>query len=216
MLAVENLSVVRNGRHILDSVSLTAEGGQILLIAGHNGAGKSTLLKTIFGELSPSRGTVRGAETGSTFYLPQGRTVFPSLTVSEHQRLYRSLVPVSERPDTRLPDAVLPDLAPAGGLSGGERQWLAASRLNVGRPRLILIDELTTGLSPAWRKRMLENLRDATDASGAPTLLVEHNVRDAVAIADRLLILRQGRLVLDTAAAPLRQDTARLEEILLL
>ncbi|HVQ08267.1 MAG TPA: ATP-binding cassette domain-containing protein [Allosphingosinicella sp.] len=216
MLVIENLSVVRNGRNILDSVSLTAKEGQVLLIAGHNGAGKSTLLKTIFGELSPSRGAVRGAETGSTFYLPQGRTVFPSLKVSEHLRLYRSLVPESERPEALLAAAVLPDQALAGELSGGQRQWLAASRLNAGRPRLILIDELTTGLSPAWRKRMLESLRDTTDAAGAPTLLVEHNVRDAIEIADRLLVLRQGKLVLDTAAAPLRQDTAKLEEVLVL
>lgn len=134
MLVVENLSVVRNGRDILDSVSFTAEEGQVLLIAGHNGAGKSTLLKTIFGELTPSRGTVTGAEVGSAFYLPQGKTIFPSLTVSEHLRPYRSLVPISERADTLLADAVLPEQALAGGLSGGHRQWLAASRLSAGRP----------------------------------------------------------------------------------
>jgi branched-chain amino acid transport system ATP-binding protein len=216
MLEIENLSVIRRGRAILDSVSLTAAGGEILLIAGHNGAGKSTLLKTIFGDMTPSQGTVRGVETASSFYLPQGTTIFPSLRVSEHLTLYRSLNTDSALTDASLSEGILPGDTLAGELSGGERQWLAASRLHMSKPRLILIDELTTGLSASWRGRLLEQLRVTTDSTGASTLLVEHNVREAMAIADRLLVLRQGKLVLDAPAARFVQDPAELEKALLL
>lgn len=216
MLEIEDLSVIRNGRAILDSVSLTAAGGEIVLIAGHNGAGKSTLLKTIFGDITPSDGMVRGVDTASSFYLPQGTTIFPSLRVREHLALYRSLNSDSPPTDDSLNGDFLPRDALAGELSGGERQWLAASRLHTSKPGLILIDELTTGLGASWRERLLQQLRATTDLTGAPTLLVEHNVREAMAIADRLLVLRQGELVLDAPSARFVQDPAELERALLL
>ena len=216
MLEIEDLSVVRNGRTILDSVSLTAAGGEILLIAGHNGAGKSTLLKAIFGDITPSDGMVRGVKPASSFYLPQGTAIFPSLRVSEHLALYRSLNSDPSPTDESLTRGFLLSDALAGELSGGERQWLAASRLHTSKPGLILIDELTTGLGASWRGRLLQKLRATTDSTGAPTLLVEHNVREAMAIADRLLVLRQGELVLDAPSALFVQDPAELEKALLL
>lgn len=215
MLRINHLSLVRNGRAILDDVSFEVGVGEVLLVAGHNGAGKSALLKAIFGEVTPTAGEIVGRpDVGGVFYLPQGMTVFPSLTVDEHRRIYSS----TDRhapPDALFSAMALPRDRRAGLLSGGERQWLAASRIAYSEAELILVDELTTGLSPTWRVQLLNTLKSAAGNAGATTLLVEHNVGDAIAIADRLLVLRQGRIAMNADARNLRSDPDKLSNALM-
>jgi neutral amino acid transport system ATP-binding protein len=193
---------------ILDGVSLTVREGEIVTIVGPNGAGKSTLAKTIFGLLRPRRGrVVLGGEelTGlephaiarrGMSYVPQLDNVFPSLSVEENLELG-----AFERSRTRERIATMYKLFPrlgerraqaAGTMSGGERQMLAMARALMPDPRVLLLDEPSAGLAPAFVTTVFEKVREINEA-GVTVVMVEQNARRALAMSDLGYVLDLGR-----------------------
>ena len=221
MLEVEDLHVYYGPVAALKGISLRVEAGSIVALIGANGAGKSTALRAISGLLAPSRGRIAwegrpldglppheilGLGIG---HVPEGRQIFPDLTVWENLRLggYR------ERDGGRLRerlDAVFrqfPILAErrrqlGGTLSGGEQQMLAIGRALMAEPRLLMLDEPSLGLAPRYVERVVEILQ-ALNARGIAILLVEQKVQAALRIAHRGYVLETGRIVLEDAAARL-------------
>jgi branched-chain amino acid transport system ATP-binding protein len=208
---------------ILNDLTLDARAREITLLIGPNGAGKSTVLKTLFGVLTPSSGEIRfdgKVVSGKTprdllaegiVFVPQGRNLFPSLTVLHNLELGGITLPkavLAERIEEVL--ARFPRLREridnqASTLSGGEQKQLEIGRALLLRPRVILIDEPSIGLSPKISQEVLKLLRALTRA-GTTVLIVEQNVRSALAISDRALALETGRLALDRPASELLKD----------
>ncbi|HEX2266064.1 MAG TPA: ABC transporter ATP-binding protein [Solirubrobacterales bacterium] len=193
---------------ILDGASLEVREGQIATVVGPNGAGKSTLIKTIFGLVRPrrGRGTLRGEElTGlephaitrrGMSYVPQLDNVFPSLSVEENLEigsLDRSTT--KERMETMY--GLFPRLGErrsqaAGTMSGGERQMLAMARALMPGPDVLLLDEPSAGLAPAFVEQIFEQVAEINH-SGVTVVMVEQNARRALAMSDRGYVLDLGR-----------------------
>ena len=193
---------------ILDGASLEVREGQIATVVGPNGAGKSTLIKTIFGLVRPRRGrvTLRGEElTGlephaitrrGMSYVPQLDNVFPSLSVEENLEigsLDRSTT--KERMETMY--GLFPRLGErrgqaAGTMSGGERQMLAMARALMPGPDVLLLDEPSAGLAPAFVEQIFEQVAEI-NRSGVTVVMVEQNARRALAMSDRGYVLDLGR-----------------------
>ena len=211
-LTLTDLHVRIAGKPVLQGLSLVVGRREIVGLIGAPGCGKSTILRAVFGLERVERGTVRfdGAEianrtasanlTGGIAYVPQGGRVFRSLTVAENLRLAAITVPPADA-GGRIAEieALFPRLAErgrqlAGSLSGGERQMLALGMGLVPRPRLLLLDEPSTGLSPLMTEQMLAEVRRLADDRGISVLLVEQNVRNAAAISDRVLVMRRGAI----------------------
>lgn len=195
---------------ILHGTSIRVEEGEIVCIIGPNGSGKSTLLKTIFGLLKPARGSVRfaGAEVGSLdpqakvrlgmAYIPQGRNVFPSLSVLENLEMggvsLGSAAAVRSAVEAVLEEyPILRERArqQAGNLSGGEKQILALARAVMTRPRLILLDEPSIGLAPKIIEDIYERLEEI-NGGGIGLAIVEQNARKALSFAHRGYVLDLG------------------------
>jgi len=193
---------------ILDGVSLAVREGEIATVVGPNGAGKSTLIRTIFGLLHPRRGrvTLRGEDlTGldphtiarrGMSYVPQLDNVFPSLTVEENLEM-GSL----DRSRTRARIGEMHELFPrlgerrgqaAGTMSGGERQMLAMARALMPEPRVLLLDEPSAGLAPAFVETIFAQVQ-AINEAGVTVVMVEQNARRALAMSDRGYVLDLGR-----------------------
>lgn len=227
LLQVENLSAGYGGVPVIEDIALSLDEGEIAVILGPNGAGKSTLLKTIFALTDKIAGTVRfrgkdigGLRTADLVPLgisavPQSRNVFPTLTVAENLDIGTYAHPPEDKEALR--DRVLtlfPDLAAklrqvAGELSGGQRQMVAMGRALMSAPDLLLLDEPTAGLSPAYLEKIFDLLLDIRQ-SGVTILMVEQNARQALRIADRGHVLVAGRnYVSDTGAALLANDDVR-------
>jgi branched-chain amino acid transport system ATP-binding protein len=208
---------------ILNDLTLDAREGEITLLIGPNGAGKSTVLKTLFGVLAPRSGEIRfegKVVSGKSprdllakgiVFVPQGRNLFPSLTVLHNLQLggiTLAKAVLAERIDEVL--ARFPRLKEridnqASTLSGGEQKQLEIGRALLLRPRVILIDEPSIGLSPKISQEVLKLLRTLTEA-GTTVLMVEQNVRSALTVSDRALVLETGRLALDRPASELLKD----------
>jgi branched-chain amino acid transport system ATP-binding protein len=225
LLEVQELSAGYGGAPVLRDVSLAAERGTVTAVLGANGAGKTTLLRTLSGLVRRTAGEIRydGVDIGAApveslvqrgiAHVPEGRGVVGELTVEENLRLgglWRR-----DKADTRAAlDEVyelFPPLAvrrryPGHQLSGGERQMLALGRALVARPRLLLLDEPSLGLAPRVVAQIMALLRDLRDRGGLTVVLVEQNVRSALSIADRGIVMALGRVVIDTDAAVLRDD----------
>ena len=209
---------------ILNELSFTAKAGEITLLIGPNGAGKSTALKTLFGLLSPRSGEIRlGAERltenspkrmlqRGVAFVPQGRNLFGSLSVLHNLELGgitlssdRVRAERIEETLARFPRIRERQHNQASTLSGGEQKQLEIGRALLLRPRVILIDEPSIGLSPIISQEVFRLLRGLADA-GTTILMVEQNVRSALKYADRALVLEMGRLALDRPAAELLKD----------
>lgn len=205
-------------KEVLHDVSLHVEEGEIVALLGPNGAGKTTTLKVIFGLLRPSRGRIlyggRGIEGArpsenvrrGMALVPQGGRVFAPLSVVENLELGAYLLRGQEEFRGRLQDVygLFPRLSErkfqrAGSLSGGERQMLSVSRALILRPRLLLLDEPSEGLSPLLVKEVISALADIRKRLGTTMLIVEQNVRAALSIADRAYVMRLGQVVLEEA-----------------
>ena len=211
-LEIRDVSVAYGVVRALDGVSLSVAEGEIVALVGSNCAGKSTLMKAIMGVVRPARGSITfaGASLGGlaveevvrrgVVLVPEGRGILGSLTVRENLRLG-----AYQRRDARI-GADLDQVATrfpilgerlgqkAGSLSGGEQQMLAIGRALMARPRLLLLDEPSLGLSPLMVQAMFRAIRDV-NASGTAVLLVEQNVAMAMAVADRAYVLEEGRIV---------------------
>ena len=217
---------------VLHGVSFRVHEGEIAAILGLNGAGKSVTLKVVGGVLPAWSGTLTlegaditrlGAEdrvTRGMAHVPQGRQVFPELTVEQNLRLGAyTLRRRDKRRYGRVLEGVLerfPILRDrrkqaAGTLSGGEQAMLAVSRALMSEPKLILVDEASAGLAPIMVQELFEMLREV-NRSGVTILLVEQNVTFSLRIADRAHIMQRGRIVYDGDVPSL--DQAKVAEYL--
>jgi branched-chain amino acid transport system ATP-binding protein len=227
-LAVSELSAGYQGIAVVRELNLTVGHGEVVALLGPNGAGKTTTLETIAGLHRPISGAIEvsGRDVAGTSahvlarrgmaLVPEGRALFPGLTVREHLRLAggrggRGSVGGSSRASERELLEMLPELAKcldrkAGLLSGGEQQMLAVGRALVTRPSLLLVDEMSLGLAPVIVERLLPILRRVADELGTSVLFVEQHVALALQIADRAYILTHGQISLEGPAARLRES----------
>ena len=207
---------------ILNELTFDARDGEITLLIGPNGAGKSTALKTLFGLLTPRSGsiTLDGREVGGTTprdmlahgvaFVPQGRNLFGSLSVLHNLELGGITLKSGLRERIAEVLARFPRIKErlhnqASTLSGGEQKQLEIGRALLLRPRVLLIDEPSIGLSPLISQEVFRLLRSLADG-GTTVLMVEQNVRSALNFANRALVLEMGRLALDRPAAALLHD----------
>lgn len=224
MLETRDLTLHYGGSQILNGVSLSAQKGQVTCIMGTNGVGKTSLMKAISGTHPRSGGevTLDGAPLGSlpahklaqmgVGYVPQGRMIFPLLTVRENLETGLACLPPSER---AVPDSIY-EMFPVlkemenrrgGDLSGGQQQQLAIGRALVTRPKLLLMDEPTEGIQPNIIQligRVIEKLREDGDMA---IMLVEQYFEFAFGLADQFYVLERGSIVFSSAIA----DTSREE-----
>jgi branched-chain amino acid transport system ATP-binding protein len=214
--------VARYGRiTALQDISLTVEQGEIVTLIGANGAGKTTTLRAISGLVRPAAGTIRfdGRDIGrlppdeivraGISHSPEGRRVFPRMTVRENLELgaFTRSVKTEIAADLERVLAIFPRLKEryeqkAGTMSGGEQQMLAIGRALMSRPRVLLLDEPSLGLSPKLVQTIFEVIRDI-NARGTTILLIEQNARQALAVASRGYVLEVGRIAHAGAAAEL-------------
>lgn len=224
LLEVEDIRAGYGKLEILNGVSLRVESGQIVSIIGPNGAGKSTVFRTLFGLLPVRRGCVRFAGEDVTnrppadllrrgmAYVPQGRNVFPLMSVDQNLRLGAYIRPRSAELDQEIERVY--DMFPmlraarqrrAAELSGGQQQMLEMGRALLLRPRLMLLDEPTLGLAPlVFREifRIIEDLR----RSGQTILMVEQNAAKALEISDYAYVLELGTNRFDGSGEAIRSD----------
>jgi branched-chain amino acid transport system ATP-binding protein len=231
-LEVRNLNVYYGQIHALRDVSIDAEVGKITTLLGANGAGKTTLLRTISGLLSPRSGHVRIAGediAGIEPHLivrrgvsqsPEGRQVFPNLTVLENLQLgaYSRTDKAGVQADLKHVLELWPRLGErltqaAGTLSGGEQQMLAMARAMMARPKVLLLDEPSLGLAPVSVAGIFETIR-AINASGTTVLLVEQNAHLALKIAHTGYVLETGAIQKCAPAAELLADPSIREAYL--
>ena len=219
ILTVDSIVAGYGETEILHGVSMRVEPGEAVTLFGPNGCGKSTLMKTIFGLLTPKQGNVVFEDTDITgmptdrlirlgmSYVPQTGNIFPSLTIEENLEM-GAFVDDSDA-QARIAEiyAMFPDLERsrrqrAGSLSGGQRQMLAFGRALMLRPKLLLLDEPSAGLSPIMSQLIFDRLRDIR-ATGVAILIIEHNIRTALAMSDRGYVLANGENQLDGSASGL-------------
>lgn len=214
------------GPAILHDCTITVDAGEIAVIVGPNGAGKSTAMKAIFGMLNLSEGQVTlDGEDITTLspqdrvrkgmgFVPQVSNIFPSLTVEENLEMGAYI----RSDDITVTLEQVYDLFPilrdkrrqaAGELSGGQRQQVAVGRALMTKPKLLLLDEPTAGVSPIVMDELFDRIIEIS-RTGLPILMVEQNARQALAIADRAYVLVQGRNAHEgTGAALLADETVR-------
>lgn len=210
------------GLPIVRGASLTVHAGEIVAILGPNGAGKSTLVKAVAGlvPVTGGRSLLFGQDITHVpadrmvfeglAFVPQTENVFVNLSIAENLELAAAIVRADRRERLEPVYAMFPDLArqrslPAGQLSGGQRQMLAVARALITRPRLLVLDEPSAGLSPKLVGLVFDKLREVRD-SGVTVLLVEQNVKAALALADKAAVLVEGRERLFARAAELLDD----------
>lgn len=227
LLSVKKLTAGYGGPPIIDGINLDVALHEIAVIIGPNGAGKSTLLKSIFslnkvhsGEVSFEGRDITGTKTAALVPLgisavPQSKNVFPTLSVAENLDVGTYAAPPADRDAVQEKVlALFPDLRdklrqPAGELSGGQRQMVAMGRALMSEPKLLLLDEPTAGLSPAYLEKIFDLLLDIRKG-GVTILMVEQNAKQALRIADTGHVLVNGQnFVSGTGAALLEDDTVR-------
>lgn len=214
MLEVKNLEVYYGMIQAIKGISFEVNEGEVIALIGANGAGKTTTLQTISGMLKPTAGEILFEGTDivkvpghkivsmGMAHVPEGRRVFAELSVYENlkmgaytrkdkaeiaesfERVYKSFPRLKERKNQM-----------AGTLSGGEQQMLAMGRALMSKPKLILMDEPSMGLSPIFVEEIFNIVREIS-ASGTTVLIVEQNAKKALAIADRAYVLETGNIVL--------------------
>ena len=215
MLEIQNLSSAYGMVQILYDVSFKVEEKEILSIIGPNGAGKTTLVKTIMGLLPPKSGTItfKGenisklppyeiVKKGITM-IPEGREIFPRMTVEENMRLGAYTVKdkakirdTMEKVFEIFPVLKRKEKSLAQTLSGGEQQMLVICRSLMCNPQLLILDEPSLGLAPIIVEKVLDTIRTIND-EGVTILLVEQNIQDSLEVADRGYVLEEGRIVLE-------------------
>ena len=226
LLEIKNIETYYDLIYALRGVSLSVEEGTITTILGNNGAGKSTVLKTVMGliEDQPDKGTIEfldrridGKETEDIVrmgvsFVPEGREVFEELTTHENLLMgayaRKDWIRVKEdfeRIYDHFPVLKSREHQWAGTLSGGEQQMLAIGRALMGRPKLLLLDEPSLGLSPLLVKEIFHIIRTIND-EGVTILLVEQNARMALSISSFGLILENGRFVMKGPSRELMND----------
>jgi ABC-type branched-subunit amino acid transport system ATPase component len=231
VLEVSGISAGYGGREVISALDLALPQGQVLCLVGHNGAGKSTLLKLLFGLHRPASGTIRldgqvvqprptlMARAGIA-YVPEGRGVFPGLSVKEifELALWSAGLAGAEAA-ARIEEVltVLPAIRVfwtrrAGQLSGGQQQMVSIGRALLSRPRALLLDEPSIGLAPKLFHDLLTPIRALQQERGLSILLIEQNMREAFAVSDSVAVMKSGRIIFRGVPADLA-DHARLMEL---
>jgi branched-chain amino acid transport system ATP-binding protein len=227
MIKIENLVSGYGRIRVLDGITLSVAPGECVGILGHNGMGKSTLLKAIAGLLPAWHGSITlggTAITGEPAFrraragigtVPQGRQIFPGLTVRENLHYGAVAKGLDRAAAERAALAEFPELArlidrPGGALSGGEQQLLALARALAGAPRILLLDEPTEGIQPSIVAALVERIRDLRRARALAVLLVEQNLDFIRALADRVLLIHRGRILRELTRAAI--DDPSLEQ----
>ena len=215
MLEVKDLRVSYGKIEAVKGISFTVDEGQVVCLIGTNGAGKTTTLRTISGLLRPASGSIsfQGKRIDSTpaheivqlglAHSPEGRHIFPRLTVEENLLLgaFARNDTAAIKDDLQAAYDLFPILGeratqPAGTFSGGEQQMLAMGRAMMSRPKLLMLDEPSMGLSPLMMQRIMSTVK-TLQSQGTTILLVEQNARAALKLADHGYVLEVGHIVLD-------------------
>jgi branched-chain amino acid transport system ATP-binding protein len=215
LLEVNNISVYYGMIQALKGITFHVEKGEIVALIGANGAGKTTTLHTVSGLLQPKSGEIRYKDVDITkipghrivsmgmAHVPEGRRVFPDLTVEQNLRLgaytRKDKAEIESTLETvyqRFPRLKERTRQVAGTLSGGEQQMLAMGRALMSHPDIILMDEPSMGLSPLLVGEIFDII-EAVHEDGVTVLLVEQNAKKALAIADRAYVLETGRITME-------------------
>jgi branched-chain amino acid transport system ATP-binding protein len=215
LLQLAGLAAGYGAKTVISDVSFALDPGQILALLGHNGAGKTTTLRCVMGLLPLRAGSVtfdgrRVDRLGvaervarGLRLLPEGRGIFPDLTVAENVDVVAARnVSTGAMFDIAAVYDLFPVLAErratrAGSLSGGQQQMLALSLAILGTPRCLLLDEPSIGLAPNLVERMFRQVREVCKSHAMTAILVEQNVAAAMQIADRVVIMNNGQIVFD-------------------
>lgn len=224
MLKIDNIDVYYGAIHALKGISLEVNQGEIVTLIGANGAGKSTTLRTISGLLKPKNGSITfmGKNIAGVpahqivregiSQVPEGRRVFAEMTVMENLDLgaFVRKDKAGIQKDLKTVFELFPRLAErrnqsAGTLSGGEQQMLAMGRALMSKPRILLLDEPSMGLSPLFVGEIFKIIEEVSKA-GTTVLLVEQNAKKALSIADRGYVLETGKIVKTGKASDLLND----------
>lgn len=223
MLEVKDLHVYYGGIHALKGIHLSVPQGKVVTLIGANGAGKTTTLRAIAGLVRPKRGTITFLEHELTRLptykiirlgigvAPEGRRVFPNLTVLENLELGAYNRPAGEfRKDLEWVFTLFPRLQErskqlAGTLSGGEQQMLALGRALMSRPSLVLLDEPSLGLAPLVVEEVFQTIQ-TINGQGATILLVEQNAMAALHVAHYAYVLETGRIIVEGTGQELLAD----------
>ena len=222
MLTVQDLHVNYGAVHALNGVSLTVNDGEIVSLIGANGAGKTTTLRTITGLEKAASGSItfdgvdlRKTEpskiiTHKLAHVPEGRHIFPAMTVEENLEMGAYTDPsdlekTREEVYQRFPRLRERRRQLAGTLSGGEQQMLAVGRALMSKPKMILMDEPSMGLTPLLVKEIFDIIREV-NAQGITILLVEQNARMALSISHRAYVLETGTITIQGDAKDLLND----------
>ena len=231
VLAAQSLVAGYGGRPVLSDVSIEVRAGEVLCVIGHNGAGKSTLMRSLFGLTRPVSGKIlvdgkelahhvpRVLAAHGVALMPEGRGIFPGLTVAEifDLALWSGSIAAGERA-ARI-DWVLNLLPPikaffgkrAGFLSGGQQQMVSIGRTLLSRPRCLMLDEPSIGLAPKLFQDLLQPIRTLQREVNMAVILVEQNVREALKISDRVVVMKAGQVILDTVPEELSDNTRLME-----
>ncbi|MBU3654479.1 MAG: ABC transporter ATP-binding protein [Limnohabitans sp.] len=232
VIQASNLQAGYAGKQVLFDVSLELRAREVLCLIGHNGAGKSTLMRTLFGLMKPMGGQIQvdgqrlAQHTPRTLadlgiaMMPEGRGIFPSLTVQEIWSLGLGSARVSPGERSARIDWVLTVLPPvknfytkrSGLLSGGQQQMVSIGRALLGKPRCLIMDEPSIGLAPKLFQDLMSPIRQLQQLDGMSILLVEQNVREALKVSDRVVVMKAGRMVHEALPSDLA-DNARLMEL---
>jgi len=226
-LELDNLRAGYGETVVLEDIRLTLDAGETLSIIGRNGVGKSTLLATIMGHTTRHDGRVllqgRDVSLLATYrrvyaglgYVPQEREIFPSLSLRENlevaarpgawtmEKVFELFPRLAERADNR-----------GNQLSGGEQQMLAIGRALIGNPSVLLMDEPSEGLAPVIVEELARAMTRLSQSGGLSIILVEQNTRLALELSARAVVMDRGRIVYDGASETLRNDPARLEQLI--
>lgn len=224
LLELDDVSAHYGQVKALDHVSLHVNEGEVVALLGPNGAGKSTTLRSVVGLLRPSNGEVRlrgKTITGMKSHqvvkrgvamVPEGRRIFPNLSVGENLRMGAYLNPDADELSSLHAEVygLFPVLAErsqqiASSLSGGEQQMLAMGRALMSRPAILLLDEPSLGLAPVLVRSIFKTIEELS-ARGVTVLLVEQNARQALRIAERAYVLEVGKIVQEGASSTLMED----------
>jgi urea transport system ATP-binding protein len=211
---------------ILRGINLEVTSGQIVAIIGRNGVGKTTMMRCMIGLLPTISGTIRYAGRNITGfpadrrarlgigYIPQGRDVFPRMTVEENLQVGELISRSRRPPGSEMVFEYFPVLKErrtqfAGTLSGGQQQQLAIARALIGNPDMLLLDEPSEGVQPSIVQMICRVLRSIRDKFGTTIVLVEQNLDTILALAERCLVMEKGQIIAEIPAGHVTQDSVR-------
>lgn len=223
LLTVTDLQSGYDGGKVLNGLSLTLEKSEIVAIIGRNGVGKTTFMRTLIGILNADAGSIELDGTDISAlppddraraglgYVPQGREIFPGLTVEENMKVGLQILQSRTAEDMEMALNFFPVLRAklqqkAGTMSGGEQQQLAIARVLVGKPRVLLLDEPSEGIQPSIVQAIAEKLVEISSTLGLGILLVEQNMNMVEMAASRCCVMDKGRVVQHLGKEQLNDD----------